>query len=261
MSKSKYDSVAKEYEKIRPEYPNELIDKLISSTNITIDSNLLEIGAGTGKATIPLAKKGYKIDCIEIEQNMANILIDKIEGLSNVFVLVDNFETWENIKGKNYDLIFSAQAFHWIDNEIKYKKCNELLKENGKLALFWYFSMVESEVFDKLNYIFDKYNSGFACTGIDDCHRFFERERGNLQGNKYFNNIKEYIFESEPNIQDAQLFVKRYNTTSSYASLSEDDKVMINKELAETINENGGKVVSKLMYGLYIVDKIEIKER
>ena len=49
MSKSKYDSVAKEYEKIRPEYPEELIGKLISSTNITIDSNLLEIGAGTGK--------------------------------------------------------------------------------------------------------------------------------------------------------------------------------------------------------------------
>ena len=35
-------------------------------------------------------------------------------------------------------MIYSAQAFHWIDKDIKYKKCYELLKDKGYLVLFWY---------------------------------------------------------------------------------------------------------------------------
>lgn len=35
-------------------------------------------------------------------------------------------------------MIYSAQAFHWLDKNIKYKKCHELLKDNGYLVLFWY---------------------------------------------------------------------------------------------------------------------------
>jgi SAM-dependent methyltransferase len=35
----------------------------------------------------------------------------------------------------NYDLIYSATAFHWIDPEVAYKKSAELLKAGGCLAI------------------------------------------------------------------------------------------------------------------------------
>jgi ubiquinone/menaquinone biosynthesis C-methylase UbiE len=60
--KTTFDSVAKKYEEARLGYPDELFEKLIEVTGIdTEKSNLLEIGCGTGKATVSLAKKGFKI--------------------------------------------------------------------------------------------------------------------------------------------------------------------------------------------------------
>lgn len=258
MSKSQYDSVAEQYEKMRPEYPIELIDSLITNTGVNVKSRLLEIGAGTGKATTPLAKKGYKIDCIEIEPKMAEILESKCNKFSNISVIVDNFETWENTRSDKYNLIYSAQAFHWIDEKIKYKKCHSLLKDNGKMALFWYFSILESkDIFNILNSIFQKYNTGYACTGIDDCHKFFSREKSKLESEsiEFFKNVNEYIFEGIKMEQDAELFIKRFNTTSAFASLDKQTKILINKELNEAINLNGGTVNSRVIYMLYIVDK------
>lgn len=256
MSKSKYDSVAEEYERIRPEFPPELIEVLITHTGVDNSSQLLEIGAGTGKATMPLAQKGYKVDCIEIEPKMADILINKCSLYPNISVTVDNFETWGNVKDSSYDLIYSAQAFHWIDEKIKYGKCYNLLKINGHLALFWYFSVIEfTEVFNKLNSIFSKYNTGFACTGMDDCQKFFDREKESIENSVYFHNIRTFTFESLSMIQTADLFIKRFNTTSAFASLDTQGKSIINEELSEAINTMGGNVTSKLMYSLYIADK------
>lgn len=256
MAKSKYDCVAKQYEKTRPDYPEELITTLVDVTGINNDkSHLLEVGAGTGKATMPLAKLKYKIDCIEIEPNMAEILKEKCSSFPKVHIIIDNFETWESTTPKKYDLIYSAQAFHWIDEEIKYTKCNELLTENGKMALFWYFSVIESgQCFYKLNSIFQKYNTGFSCTGIEDCHNFFNIEKEKLESRKEFKNIKEYIYEGETMEQDAKLFIQRFNTTSAFASLGEKEKELINKELYEAIEMSGGIVLSKLVYMLYIAE-------
>lgn len=249
--KSQYDSVAQEYDEVRPGYPNELIDKLISASSVNIGSEILEIGAGTGKATMLLAEKGFKIHCIEREPKMAEILKRKCEGFSNISVTINDFETWEATDDDKYDLVFSAQAFHWIDEEIKYKKCRRLLKDKGHLALFWYFSVVESEdTLDYLNSLFHKFSTGYACAGIDDFKRSFNDEKNKLRNSKCFGNINGYIFEGAAADQDAVLFTKRFNTTSAFALLDEQAKTMINKELHEVINLNGGIVVSKLIYFL-----------
>lgn len=255
MATSQYSSVAEEYEKIRPEYPHELMDTLISVTRINRKSRLLEIGAGTGKATKPIAQKGYNIDCIEIAPKMAEILKNKCNDL-DVSVIIDNFETWNNIKGHTYDLIYSAQAFHWIDEKIKYEKCNRLLNNNGQMGLLWYFSVISQESLNVVNTIFNKYNTGYAYSGIDDCYKYFDRERNKLESTEYFKNVKEYIFEGLNTVQDANVFIKRFNTTSAFASLDEQTKIRVNNELYEAINLNGGNINSKLMYALYIVDKV-----
>lgn len=46
----------------------------MNKTNISDDGKLLEIGAGTGQATIKFAQKGFNIHCIELGKNLAEIL-------------------------------------------------------------------------------------------------------------------------------------------------------------------------------------------
>lgn len=60
--KTTFDTVAELYQKARPGYNDELFEKLIELTGISVErSSLLEIGCGTGRATKHLAKYGFKI--------------------------------------------------------------------------------------------------------------------------------------------------------------------------------------------------------
>ena len=61
-----YKNIALIYDQVRPSYPAQLIRDIITATNIGANSTLLEIGAGTGKATVQFAEKGFKIHAIEI---------------------------------------------------------------------------------------------------------------------------------------------------------------------------------------------------
>jgi len=131
-----FNSAAKTYDESRPSYPKEVIDWIISKTNISKGEKLLEIGPGTGQATIKFAERGYNVHCIEMGENLADILMQKTKNY-NVSVDVSTFEAWEPRIPIKTPFIFSATAFHWIDQSVKYRKCYDLLDDNGFLVLLW----------------------------------------------------------------------------------------------------------------------------
>jgi 2-polyprenyl-3-methyl-5-hydroxy-6-metoxy-1,4-benzoquinol methylase len=53
------------YQRARPDYPDELFDDLVAVTRLAAGDRLLEVGCATGKATLPLARRGFRITCIE----------------------------------------------------------------------------------------------------------------------------------------------------------------------------------------------------
>ncbi len=137
MEKNKsFNSAAEIYDESRPSYPDAVIDWIVSRTNISKEGMLLEIGPGTGQATIKFAERGYNIHCVEMGENLAAILKQNTKDY-NVSVDVSAFETWEPNTPIKTSFIFSATAFHWIDRSIKYKKCYDLLDDNGFLVLLW----------------------------------------------------------------------------------------------------------------------------
>ncbi len=64
--KTVFDQAARDYDEVRPGYPQELIEDIISISAIPEDGRILEIGCGTGQATIPFAKRGYSMTCLDI---------------------------------------------------------------------------------------------------------------------------------------------------------------------------------------------------
>jgi SAM-dependent methyltransferase len=54
-----FDEDAERYERARPGYPAELLDDLAALTGLRAGDRVLEIGPGTGQATVPLARRGY----------------------------------------------------------------------------------------------------------------------------------------------------------------------------------------------------------
>lgn len=133
-----WNEVAWTYEEARPSYPNQLIEDIIAGARLAPGASLLEIGAGTGKATVQLAEKGFRIHCVEPGQNLADILMEKCSCYPGVTVDVAWFEEWTPAENAKFDLVLCAQAFNWLDPEIRFRKCHDLLKEDGHLAMFWY---------------------------------------------------------------------------------------------------------------------------
>ena len=132
-----YDPIAQLYDRARPAYPAELFDDIIAFANLGEEARLLEIGSGTGQATLPLAERGYAIDCIELGKELAAIARQKLMQFPNVRVKNADFETVA-LPPRAYDLVYAATAFHWIDPAISFRKAHSLLKPGGALALFWH---------------------------------------------------------------------------------------------------------------------------
>jgi SAM-dependent methyltransferase len=138
-----FDQDALLYDQARPGYPEALFDDLVTLSALPPDGRLLEIGCGTGQATLPLARRGYRMLCIELGANLAALARRNLAVYPLVSIQTEAFEAWQ-LEEKAFDLALSATAFHWIDPAISYQKTAQALKPSGAIALFWHLH-VQSE--------------------------------------------------------------------------------------------------------------------
>ncbi len=130
-----FDVFAETYHSVRPGYPVQLYEDIKGLCGIDSDSRLLEIGAGSGIATVELAKFGYRIVAIEPGTHLAAIARKQTESFKNVEVLERTFESFDS--SERFDAILAFTAYHWIDEGIKYQKVLDLLGDAGSLVLVW----------------------------------------------------------------------------------------------------------------------------
>jgi SAM-dependent methyltransferase len=131
-----FDEAAELYHHARPDYPEALFDDMVALTGLRPGARLLEIGCGTGKATIPLARRGFAITCVELGGRLSAVAARNLAGYPGVSVLTAPFETWRPAEPAGYDLVFAATAWHWLDPATRYRRAWELLRPGGHLA-YW----------------------------------------------------------------------------------------------------------------------------
>lgn len=122
-----FGAVAEQYERYRPAYPAELVADLLSGD----PARVLDVGAGTGKASRQLVGPGRSLLCVEPDPAMAAVA--RSFGLD---VEVSAFETWQPA-GRAFDLVVCAQAWHWVDPEVGAPKVASVLSPEGLFACFW----------------------------------------------------------------------------------------------------------------------------
>src|SRR5215475_11248115 len=88
-----FESIAERYHAARPEYPDELFDELVAATGLQPGARLLEVGCGTGKATLPLAERGFEITALELGSQLAATARHNLAGYDGVEVVQQQFES------------------------------------------------------------------------------------------------------------------------------------------------------------------------
>ena len=122
------------YDRTRPVCPAQLFDDLVSLAAWPQGARLVEIGCGTGQATLPLAQRGLAITCLEIGKQLADFARRKLAAYAKVEVVNTSFEAWD-AAGARFDGIVAVHAFHWIDPGLRYAKSAQLLRDDGVLAI------------------------------------------------------------------------------------------------------------------------------
>jgi SAM-dependent methyltransferase len=125
-----FGEIAGAYDAFRPSYPDELFDTVVDFGGLRAGDRALEIGAGTGKATAGFVGRGLVVHALEPSSEMAAVArangIDVEESL---------FETWT--PPHPFDLLYAAQAWHWVHGDDRYERAAAALRPGATLALFW----------------------------------------------------------------------------------------------------------------------------
>ena len=131
-----YCDVAEAYNKIRPRYPQSLIDRAIAAAQLRPDATILELGCGPGIATIPFARSGFSMVCLEPSLAACELARQNCAAYSDVTIVNTLFEEWP-LEPRRFNAVSAANAWHWTPPEIRCQKAAAALKEDGSLILLW----------------------------------------------------------------------------------------------------------------------------
>lgn len=120
------------------------VDKLISQFMVAAGRDILDLGCGTGKHDYYLSELGYRIDGVDLSDEMISLATNNFKGNSNLRFFQGNIKEWKSPENKKYDVVISL--FHVISYQ---KETNEVLNafrsafnhlKKGGLFIydFWY---------------------------------------------------------------------------------------------------------------------------
>ena len=124
---------AREYERGRPEWPVELIDRVVERLVLGPRTTALDLGAGTGKLTCALVPRFGHVYAVEPDDAMRAVLEEVVPGAEARAGHADAIP----LADFAVDVVFSAEAFHWFATAETIAELERVLVPRGGLAIFW----------------------------------------------------------------------------------------------------------------------------
>ena len=124
-----FGSVAEDYHRWRPSYPPEAVDWLAPLP----PAHVVELGAGTGKLTELLAARGLRVDAVEHDPRMLEVLGRHVPDAR----LHVSDASSIPLEDGSLDAVLVADAWHWFDPGPTVAEVRRVLRPGGWLGLVW----------------------------------------------------------------------------------------------------------------------------
>jgi SAM-dependent methyltransferase len=193
-----FEAVAAEYERYRPDYPEEALRWAAEQLGLAADARVLDVGAGTGKLTRGLVALGFDVVAVEPGAPM-------LEQLRNAVPQAEAFEAPAEsipLPDSSVDAAFAGQAFHWFDPERALPELHRVVAPGGGLVLVWNWWDERDPLQRELGELI-----GYAG------HQPYREEE--LPGAPWFRELGRFVVESAPESTPDEL-VAQLATTSAY---------------------------------------------
>jgi SAM-dependent methyltransferase len=133
-SRESFNTVAELYARYRPGYPEAVVEDVVRSAEISPGSRVLEIGCGAGQLSVPLAERGAELQAVELGADLARIARRRLAPFPTAKVHVAAFESWP-LPQEPFDAVVCANAFHWLDPDVRFAQAAAALRPGGRLAI------------------------------------------------------------------------------------------------------------------------------
>lgn len=136
--KTIFNSLAAQYDAYRPHYPPEALLFLVTLAELDSDSDVADVGTGTGRIAIELAKYVRIVYGIDTASAMLERLIESAqeEWLGNIRTIEAPGED-TTLPDESVDLAVLAQSFHWMEKSSVLREMHRILNPNKPMVILW----------------------------------------------------------------------------------------------------------------------------
>ncbi len=234
-----FDSAADLYQQARPEYPDQLYEAMIAAAGLGAEDRLFEIGCATGKATLPLALKGFRMTCVEPGPSLAAVGRRNLATFPKVEVVQSTFESINPSEHEPVDLVFAATSWHWLDPAVRYRRCWELLRPGGHVA-FWSATHVFPEggdpFFIELQQVYDEIGESLPEEAANPRPGELPDQRQDIEASGLFEPVLVRHFDWEVTY-DADSYLRLLDTFSGHIAMQPWQRRRLCSEIRRRLGE------------------------
>jgi SAM-dependent methyltransferase len=132
-----FGSVAEQYDRHRPGYPAEMVDAVLEYAGARPGDRILDVGAGTGRATLLFAARGMKLTAIEPDPGMAAVASQQAAAAGQTIEILDTDFEHAALAEHAFRVLISGTAWHWVTPGLRNRVAASVLSPGGALAPFW----------------------------------------------------------------------------------------------------------------------------
>jgi SAM-dependent methyltransferase len=129
-----FGCAAADYERGRPEWPDDAIDHAVERLGLTEDAVVLDLGAGTGKLTRKLVPRFHRVVAVEPDDAMRGLLEQLVGGAVALPGAAHDLPLGDGEVGA----VFVGEAFHWFAGARELGEIARVLSPGGGLVLLWH---------------------------------------------------------------------------------------------------------------------------